>query len=95
MPSIGETRWVRGSAVGEGSIVCVTVGGIVSIGVVGETPGGVFVGSGIEVGSIAGAGVAAQAVRRKKAATMGILMASNYMLGNVVASSQRTLFATI
>jgi hypothetical protein len=75
MPSTGETRCVRSSGVGEGSAVCVTVGGIV-----GETTARVFVGSGIEVGSITGAGVGAQAVSRKKATTMRFFIEGNYMV---------------
>jgi hypothetical protein len=80
MPSTGETRWLGGSAVGEGSTVCVTVGGIVSIGAVAETAGRVFVGSDIEVGSITGAGVGVQAVSRKKATTIRFFIEGNYMV---------------
>lgn len=85
MPSTGETRCVRSSGVEEGSAVCVTVGGVVSTGVVGEAPTRVFVGSGIEVGSITGACVRAQAVRKIKATTMKFFITSNYMSVHVVA----------
>jgi hypothetical protein len=77
MPSAVETLFVRGSAVGEVTIVAVMVGGIVSIAdvEVGMAVGGRLVG----VDAMTGAGVAVQALRRIKATTNNFFIASNYM----------------
>jgi hypothetical protein len=55
------------------------------MGDAGITAAGVFVGSGVPVGSMTGIGVGAHAVRRRKAATMKFFIARNYMPLNVVA----------
>jgi hypothetical protein len=83
---MGETLFVPAPAVGEASRVDVPVGRVVSIGGVKMTAGGVSVGSGIAVGSITGAGVGAQAVKRINAATMNFFIEDNYMSVDVVAS---------
>jgi hypothetical protein len=81
IPSTGETRFVRDSAVGEGSgvDVCSAVGIFVPMGDAGIATRGVSVGSGIPVGSTTGAGVAVQAVKRRKMPAMSFFMILDYM----------------
>src|SRR5512138_2107816 len=64
--STGETRWVSVPAVGEGSKVGASMGVAASTVTVGAIVGGILVGTTPEVDTTTGAGVAVQAVKRKR-----------------------------
>jgi hypothetical protein len=80
MPSTEETCSFMNSAVGETSAVGTTVGMIVSTVEAGIVVGGILVGNGVDVDSIAEASLEVHAVRRNKETMMNFFIMNNYML---------------
>jgi cyanophycinase-like exopeptidase len=78
MLSTDETRSFSTPGVGEATPVGDSVGRIAVTVAVGILVGGTLVGAAVEVDSMAGAGAAVQAVRRKKM-TMNFRITGNYM----------------
>ena len=74
MPSTAEICSFTNSAVGEASAVGITVGMIVSAVEVGIAVGGIVVGNGVDLDSVAGIFVVVQAVRRNKETMMNFFM---------------------